>query len=101
MRKAIVALLSASALLLLAAGPAAAINDRFAPGDECSESSAAIGHPGGEPATDNAEDHGADNPVDGIASQNNPGNAQTENDTSADAEAHEQGSDNCTNAPAE
>jgi hypothetical protein len=92
--------ISVALTLLVALGmspPASAINDPVAPGDNCSASSAAIGHPGGVPATERAEMNGADNPVDGVASRSNPGNAVTENDTSADASMHEQASERCPN----
>jgi hypothetical protein len=97
MRRSVVSAAAALLLALGAASPAAAINDPFAPGDNCSASGAAIGHPGGIPATERAEMIGADNPVDGVASRSNPGNAVTDNDTSADASAHEQASGRCTN----
>jgi|SRR5688572_14561775 hypothetical protein len=97
MRRSIISAVAALVLALGAASPAAAINDPVAPGDNCSASDAAIGHPDGIPATQRAEMNGADNPVDGVASRSNPGNAVTDNDTSADASANEQASGRCTN----
>jgi hypothetical protein len=97
MRKAIVSLAVALMVPVAGAAPAWGINDPVAPGDECSASTSAIGHPGGSPATNNVEDRtDQDNPVDGVASSSNPGNPQTDNDTSANASGVEQGSDNCT-----
>jgi hypothetical protein len=97
MRRTVVSMAAALLLSLGVWSPAAAINDPVAPGDNCSASDAAIGHPDGIPATQRAEMNGADNPVDGVASRSNPGNAVTDNDTSADASAHEQASGRCPN----
>ena len=86
MRRVLLVALLTLSFAAVGGSSASAINDPVAPGDNCSASTSAIGHPGGQPATDMVETQGGDNPVDGVASRNNPGNAQTENDTSANAD---------------
>ena len=72
-----------SALLVgVVSSPALAVNDVFVPGDECSESTQAVGHP----AFVHQQPEGANPPF----SLNNPGQS-----TGAKASLHQQGTANC------
>jgi hypothetical protein len=70
-----------AAALALTATPALAINDMLVPGDECSASSQAVGHPAAGRA-----------PFPPPFSANNPGSSE-----GAQASDHEQGTDHCPN----
>jgi hypothetical protein len=78
-----VVLLAVVVLALLAA-PALAVNDPLVPGDECSASDTAVGHP--------AFVHERSGPASPPFSANNPGQS-----TGAKAAAHEQGTEHCPN----
>ena len=75
-------------IFALGASPAMAVNDPRVPGDECSASSQAVGHPALANQADNPQ--GANPPF----SANNPGES-----TGAKAVLHQQGSAHCPNAP--
>lgn len=79
-----------AALLLAFAGPAAAVNDPLVPGDECSTSSTAVGHPA---FVNNQTPPWAAQPP---FSLNNPGadNNAREEDGAA-AHDHQQGTAHC------
>jgi hypothetical protein len=80
-------LASAAVIFALGASPALAVNDPHVPGDECSASGQAVGHPAFENQQDNPQ--GANPPF----SSNNPGKS-----TGAKAGLHQQGTAHCTNA---
>jgi hypothetical protein len=72
----------------LLAPPALAVNDPRVPGDECSASGTAVGHPA---SANNQTPDGAANPP---FSANNPGAS-----TGAQGSEHSQATAHCTNAP--
>ena len=75
-------------LLALLAAPALAVNDPLVPGDECSASTQAVGHPAFANQADNPQ--GANPPF----SVNNPGKS-----TGAKGSANSQAMAHCQNAP--
>jgi hypothetical protein len=90
------ALLLALLMLSVFAGSAGAVNDPVVPGNECSASDTAVGHPA---SANNQTPESAANPP---FSRNNPGaddNAREED--GAAAHEVEQGTDHCPNAPEE
>ena len=80
-------LVLASACALLLAAPAAAVNDPLVPGDECSASTTAVGHPAFANQLDNPQ--GANPPF----SLNNPGKS-----TGAKGSANSKATAHCKNA---
>ena len=76
---------AAAAALVISVTPAGAVNDPFAPGDECSASGTAIGHP--------AFVHEQSDKASPPFSFNNPGKS-----TGAKGTANSQAAAHCTNA---
>jgi len=72
------------------ASPAFAVNDPFAPGDNCSASTQAIGHPAFENQTEHGNTQGANPPF----SSNNPGQS-----TGAKGGERSKALAHCKNAP--
>ena len=79
---------AAAVMFALGASPALAVNDPLVPGDECSASDQAVGHPAFANQADNPQ--GANPPF----SANNPGVS-----AGAKAGSHQQGTAHCPNAP--
>jgi hypothetical protein len=77
-------------ILAFTASPALAVNDPVAPGDECSASSQAIGHPANENQIEHGNIQGANPPF----SVNNPGQS-----TGAKGSARSEALAHCKNAP--
>ena len=106
MRRTSLGMLLVVAVATFTAAPAAANNDPVAPANECaSDQGNAIGHPNDPFGANNGADvlearTGGEmqNPVDAPASRNNPGNAVTDNDTSANGQESSQATGHCANA---
>jgi hypothetical protein len=88
MRRLLVLLMLVPMVLLLIGVPASAVNDPAVPGDDCSASETAVGHPAVANQADNPQ--GANPPF----SSNNPGQS-----TGAQGQARSQALAHCANAP--